>query len=302
MRFFDKNIIRTGDFIDKHIETPGNWYDEFPPFAHLEISACKNCNRKCFFCPYGDPDFAKKSEVLRVELFESLLVSLRDILFSGRISFSGFCEPLLNKNIEILIKKARKFCPSSSIEMVTNGDLLTEKKLKKLFVSGLDNVRISLYDGDHQLKKFKLMAANCNLDDSQVILRPRYLTEKESFGMTLSNRAGSVELENLGLKKLADPLKQQCNYPFYKLLIDSDGKVYLCPNDWNRELEVGNLNESSILDVWTSEKLKFVRMNLIGNNRDFNPCKTCDVNGTLNASLHFEEWKKYYNAKAKTKA
>jgi len=297
MKFFDKNIIRTGDFIDKHIEDIQNWYDDFPPFSHLEISACGNCNRKCFFCPYGNSDFPISNELLSIDLFESLLVNLKDISFRGRISFSGFSEPLLNKNIEILIEKARLFCPNSAIEMVTNGDLLTEKKMINLFDIGLDNLRISLYDGPEQVENFTLMMNKCNLNNEQIILRPRYLTEEESFGMTLSNRAGVVELNDLGVKKLYKPLCQQCNYPFYKLLIDADGKVYLCPNDWNRELEVGNLNENNILDIWNSEKIKRVRINLINKNRNFKPCRTCNVDGTLNANLHFEKWKRFYNDK-----
>lgn len=295
MKFFDKNILRTGDFIDKHIEDTQNWYDKFPPFAHLEISACGNCNRECFFCPYGNPNFPRSNESLSISLFESLLVSLKNISFSGRISFSGFSEPLLNKDIEILIQKAREYCPGSAIEMVTNGDLLTEKKMTKLFDVGLNNLRISLYDGPEQIKKFTSMMNKCNLNDRQVILRPRYLTEEESFGITLSNRAGAVELNNLGIKSLKEPLKQQCNYPFYKLLIDYNGEVYLCPNDWNRELSVGNLLKNTILEIWNSKKLKGIRKKLIKKNRNFSPCATCDVDGTLNANLHFEGWKDYYN-------
>lgn len=295
MKFFDKNILRTGDFIDKHIEDAKSWYDKFPPFAHLEISASGNCNRECIFCPFGDPNFPKIHKSLSIGLFESLLVSLKDISFSGRISFSGLSEPLLNKNIEVLIQKAREYCPNSAIEMVTNGDVLTEKKMIKLFDAGLSNLRISLYDGPEQIQKFTSMMDKCNLNDKQVILRPRYLTEEESFGITLSNRAGTIELNDLGIKSLKEPLRQQCNYPFYKLLIDFDGEVYLCPNDWNRELSVGSLLKDTILEIWTSEKLKGIRERLIKKDRCFSPCSTCDVDGTLNANLHFEEWKNYYD-------
>jgi len=146
LKFFDKNILRTADFIDTHLYDKKSWYSKYPPFSHLELSITGNCNRSCFFCPYGDPNYKKLNESISLEVLNSLLSSLK------QISFSGFCEPLLHKNIDTVIKNCKEYCPKSKVEMVTNGDLLTLKKMKSLFDSGLDNLRISLYDTSNKFK------------------------------------------------------------------------------------------------------------------------------------------------------
>ena len=49
--------------------------------------------------------------------------------YKGLIVYSGFNEPLLNKKIYENILQARKLVPESKIELITNGDVLNEKRL-----------------------------------------------------------------------------------------------------------------------------------------------------------------------------
>ena len=64
-------------------------------------------------------------------------------------------EPLLDKNIFNLLKIVRKNTPFSRIEMVTNGDVLNDKRLIQLYESGLDYLQVSVYDGPEDEEKFK---------------------------------------------------------------------------------------------------------------------------------------------------
>ena len=41
--------------------------------------------------------------------------------------------------------------------MVTNGDVLSDKRLNKLYESGLSKYLISIYDGPEDVEKFQLM-------------------------------------------------------------------------------------------------------------------------------------------------
>ena len=54
---------------------------------------------------------------------------LSDLNYKGLIMYSGFNEPLLNKEIYKNIFQARKLVPESKIELITNGDVLNEKKI-----------------------------------------------------------------------------------------------------------------------------------------------------------------------------
>ena len=136
-----------------------------------------------------------------------------------------------------------------------------------------------------------------NLSDEEFIVRKRYLGPEESYGLTISNRAGSVSLKNehFELKPLNEPLKKPCYYPFYKVLIDHNGDVLICSNDWKKKAVVGNVikEEKSLVEIWSNEKFISFRKKLMMSDRSHSPCNLCDVNGTLNGKKSFEKWKNY---------
>ena len=226
-----------------------------------------------------------------------MVSELREINYEGRISFSGFCEPLLTKNITDYIKLIRDNLPAAYIDMVSNGDVITKKNyqilLNNLFKSGLNTIRLSLYDGEHQVFYFEDIKKRMKLTDEQLIIRKRYLGPDQSFGITLCNRAGSVTLkkENIDIKPLETSLKQSCYIPFHKILIDYDGTALMCANDWKKENPLGNINRSSLLDIWSNNNFINVRKRLINKDRSSDPCRKCDINGTLNGQKPFDLWK-----------
>jgi len=44
-----------------------------------------------------------------------------------------------------------------------------------------------------------------------------------------------------------------------------------------------------------SEKFINIRKKLSQANRNYKPCKTCDVNGTLNAEKAFKTWQNHFS-------
>ena len=73
--------------------------------------------------------------------------------------FSGFVEPLLDKNIAKHIKIFKTEVPSCRVEMVTNGDPITIANLNKISDAGLDALLVSCYDGEHQIEEITLGAS-----------------------------------------------------------------------------------------------------------------------------------------------
>ena len=296
--YTDININRVEKFLNKHLEDKPNLPSGFPPISSIELSINGACNRRCFFCPRVDENkYPNILDSLDIKVFERLVMDLRKINFDGRMSFSGFCEPLLTKNLDDYIKIIRSNLPKVQIEIVTNGDPILAKngvgRIKELYKVGLNNCRVSLYDGPHQIELFENIKKELKLNDEEFIIRKRYLGPEESYGITISNRAGSVEIKNevFELKALEEPLKQPCYYPFYKVLIDHDGDVLICSNDWKKELPVGNIKNESLIDVWSNSKFLSVRKKLMEGNRNHKPCNVCDVNGTLNGKKSFDKWK-----------
>ena len=206
---------------------------------------------------------------------------------------------MLTKNLHEYISIARLRLPDIAIEIVSNGDPLLGKngknKLKELFESGLNNIRISLYDGPEQRPYFEKLKKDLELNDDQFIIRNRYLKPDKSYGMTISNRAGSVSLKNevFELKPLSEPLKQTCHYPFYKILIDYDGSVLMCSNDWKKERIMGNIFQDSLINIWTNNLFLQTRKKLINCDRNHRPCNVCDVEGILNGKSAFDKWNSF---------
>ncbi len=295
--YTDVNIKRTGDQIDNFLKQKKTLPSGQPLFFHIEFSINGTCNRRCFFCPRVDPKkYPNISKSLDMNVFKNMLNDLVKVKFNGRISFSGFGEPLLTKHLVEYVTLIKEKLNNVYVEITTNGDVLLSKngpkRLKELFDNGLTNAKVSLYDGPEQIEPMEKIKKDLKLSDEQFIIRKRYLGPDESFGLTISNRAGSVELKNevFEVAALKEPLKQPCYFPFYKMMIDYNGDVLICSNDWKKEAPVGNISKESILDIWVSEEFMNIRKKLSKSDRNYKPCMTCDVNGTLNAKNAFTNW------------
>ena len=75
----------------------------FPMPSVVEISESGMCNRKCVFCPRSDPDYNHVNEFISPKLVDKLTKQLSLLGYENLILFSGFVEPLLDKNIYNLI-------------------------------------------------------------------------------------------------------------------------------------------------------------------------------------------------------
>lgn len=292
--FTDPNIARKGKLLKSHLSKQPS-KGTFPWFSMIEFNLCGLCNRRCVFCPRRDPTaFPNINKHMPVELYKKVMIDLQKINFNGTLLYSAFSEPLLHKHLEAIVRLSKHYCPEARVEIVTNGDMLTSEKLFKLFGAGLTTLCISMYDGPHQLKHFKPLKKKTGLGDRQLIFRKRWLPPQKHFGIMLSNRAGALEMKEIGVRELKEPLKKACYYPFYQILIDYDGAALLCAHDWNRRMIVGNVTDQSIFEIWNNGALKRVRMNLAKKNRNLSPCNLCDVEGTLIGGDHFDKWLKYY--------
>ena len=230
-KFLDTNIKNKSKTIKEKIQFV--FYDgkKLPLPTEIEISESGVCNRKCSFCPRSAPDFNEVKEFIDENLYKKLCHELKEYDYKGTIRFSGFVEPLLDKNIFNLISITRAYLPKSNIEIVTNGDPLNLKRLQKLFYSGLNRLLISSYDGEKETKALENLCKEAKLNESQYLVRRRYLSEDQDFGITLSNRSGLMENAEFKIKSLNDPLKNPCYIPSYTFFLDYQGDVLMCPHD-----------------------------------------------------------------------
>lgn len=283
--FMDPAIPRKSKLIDSSLKA-----EKVPLPSVFEISESGTCNRSCSFCPRSDPSYPNEQKFISKQLIEKIAKELHDVNYEGIILFSGFVEPLLDKNIYDHVKVLRDFVPKSRIEIVTNGDPLSLERLIKLFESGLSTILISVYDGQKEEEFFRELCKNAKLSSEQFVIRNRYLPESENFGITLNNRAGMMKNAKYSIQPTSKTLLRPCYYPHYTFFVDYLGDVLLCPHDWGKKKIVGNLINMSFTEIWMGNAFMHVRKKLANGDRNFSPCSVCDVNGTLMGNSHKDAW------------
>lgn len=288
--FIDPTIHRKRRILDDaYSATP----EGVPLPSLVEVSESGTCNRKCIFCPRSSPAYPDIKEFIDPALIEKLASQLGALRYRGLFMYSGFVEPMLDRNIFDLVAITRRHLPDARIEMVTNGDVLDEARARRLIDSGLDTVLISVYDGPEAAQDFEELCRKAGLRDDQFILRHRYLKVEQNFGINLSNRAGMMDRAEHAIASLKEPLNQPCYYPHYTFFMDYLGDVLLCPHDWGKRFIYGNLKKQDFLDIWTAHPMNLARERLRNGDRRISPCDVCDVKGTLMGQRHAEEWRNH---------
>ena len=223
-------------------------------------------------------------------LIEKLASELKKIKYRGAIALCGYGEPLLHKDLLYITERLARV---ASVEIVTNGDVLTSKMLRSLYLAKASRVLISMYDGPEQVNKFKKMADGAQVPDDFVILRHRWHDENQDFGLKLTNRAGTIDVgKQYDIKNFSF-----CYYPSYSVLIDWNGDIFLCPQDWQRRRAMGNMMLESIFDIWVGKIMSKYRKNLLEGKRCASPCSECNAEGTILGKNHAKEWQKIYSSK-----
>lgn len=280
-----KNIIRRKPIVDKLIH-----YQNVPLPSWIELSLIDVCNRACSFCPRSDDIVAPNTnQKMERVLIDKLHDDLKDIGYEGSFCLCGYGEPLLYKDINYTIEKLSEV---GAVEIITNGDPLNKNRLLELYNSKTARLIISLYDGPEQLDKFTEMIKEAGIGDDLVILRDRWYSDKADYGVKLTNRAGTVSIGNQ--PNIEEYYNRKCFYPSYSVLIDWNGDIFLCPQDWQRRNSIGNLMQKHFFDIWNGTVMKKYRNNLLKGNRCDNPCKNCNADGQIQGEIHALEWSKFY--------
>lgn len=262
--------------------------DGKPLPSWIDLSLTELCNRSagsakaCVFCPRIEPAFYPNQKLhMSIELVDKIADELRALQYGGVVVLCGYGEPMLHPDLSRIVAGLHGL----RVELVTNGDRLTAAKIIDLKTAGLSYFVVSMYDGPEQIEKFTAMfeAAQCD----SYLLRDRWHTEADDFGLKLTNRGGTVTVGD------QDPVQtgRPCHYLTYQMQVDWNGDVLLCPQDWHKKLKFGNLAGQTILEIWHSAAMSKRRLNLIEGNRCDAPCSACNTDGTLHGFNHASVWR-----------
>ena len=260
----------------------------------LFVDVCNACNFKCKFCAiqYANKKLPFRKMCMDYDLFRKVIDDLRKFpepLKMLRLAANG--EPLLNKRLPEMIEYARGGV-TQWLEFVSNASLLTPELNRKLVSAGLDRIRISIEGiGEEQyyemsgvkidwnkfvanIKDLYEHKGNCEIYIKTVDAAVDTEEKREKFFSTFGDICDKISIEHVipiwtgydeiyqdfdietaeGLHGHAVKELDVCPFPFYSFVINPDGEVTVCCNDWERKISMGNVTSESVYDIWNGEK------------------------------------------------
>ena len=244
----------------------------FTSLMSVDLMCTELCNLTCDFCPRSK-GYPNQNLHMDLSVVRKVVRDLAKEGYENRIVFCGFGEPLLYNHLIEAISIIKTEMPwQENVHIVTNGDRLTRNKASELYAAGVDKVFVSMYDGKHQVDRFKEVFKG--IDNNKYLLQHYYYGEDEGYGFSkLSNRAGYNFTD--------ESPSNGCNMPFYAMNIHYDGDVLLCCQDWSKKVRFGNVMRSSLKDIWLNNMALQKFRSSLKNNRTLSPCKNCNIDGTF---------------------
>jgi len=184
-------------------------------------------------------------------VFGRIIEQLSECSFSGRLSYHLYNEPLLRRDLEVLVAHADAALPDAYQVIYTNGDLLSEARYARLVEAGMDHIIVTRHDGGNFPERPR-----------QTVLRPNDLQ--------ITNRGGYIF-------DISNPLRHSCYAPSEMLIVAYNGDVLACYEDARREHIMGSLVEQTLAEVWTGERFATLRRSLETGDRSGAAaiCKRC---------------------------
>ena len=270
---------------------------DFPKDVIVETSAY--CNLKCVMCP--QPSMTRKRGYMTFSIFERIVDEIVDVSPSTNVWPAIMGEPLLDPGI---VDKLNYACDMGiNVCLNTNAVLLDSGIVKKVvdsgvgtFIIGLDAVCGSSYDkiriGGDYLTVVKnvigLVEYAKKTSGAKVIVQfidmPENEGELETFKAMWLGLGCSVKVRpRLGwgtgveTSSLVIPDSERtfsCPWLTRTVSIHWDGSIAQCDADWDDKYNVGNINDSSIKEVWDG-KLSEIREKHWNKDFNFEPCNSC---------------------------
>lgn len=278
---------------------------DFPKGVQLQtISAC---NGRCIMCPYA---FVEK-KIEHGFMSELLFRKIVDECAAHKIEeFKPFLmnEPLLDSRLPDLLEYAREKLDVAVIGFSTNGMKMEGLMAERLANIGLNEVWFNFSGNTPEtynrvmkgldfvtvrdnIINFSNLVARSNsgtsVNISMVEIQDSIpeiedsITFWRDYGVMVhpipyNNRGGNSD--EINIKVLKKPVgARPCDKPTYKLCILFNGEVVLCPADWERKNIIGNVDATSISEVWNGECRKNYINDILACNYDnIALCKNCD--------------------------
>ena len=286
---------------------------DFPLFLQLETNQI--CNLLCPSCPIGQPEAYTKyisSEKMDWELYQKIILE-GEKYDCPSMEPQGTNEPFLDQNLENYIKFAADH-GFIDIMLNTNGTILSEERARKVLKSGITRLRFSLDAATKETYEKVRLGAKYDVTMKN-IERFLEIKKQEKFelpmvGVNFCKTKFNEHEEDKFIEKWIDkvdffviqdfqppdldtnytaflPSKSNlresiqesgynCQQPWQRVLVRSNGEVCPCCAFFSTELSLGNMKEHNLHELWISKEMRELRsMHKLGKYGENPWCKKC---------------------------
>lgn len=259
----------------------------FPKFAivadfpsHLDVESASACQMRCPMCFTTYMDDGLKG-IMKYPLFTKIVdEAARRGVYSIKLSWRG--EPLLNPHIVDMVRYA-KSSGIQEVAVLTNAEFLTKEMAEALVDAGLDWISVSadgtgaIYNEIRRPAIFEETVARVaymkQYRDGKGLTRPLLRVQSimsavesgpEEFKAAWANVVDRMniiadESRDFNEKGLQFDRYFVCAKPWQRMSIAYDGRVHQCISDYGAKNVIGDVNESSLYDIWHGPKNEAVR-------------------------------------------
>jgi MoaA/NifB/PqqE/SkfB family radical SAM enzyme len=265
---------------------------DFP--SQLIVDVTEVCNLACIHCPH--PEFKKSqyyaARYLDPELNSKLVDEVRGY-GGGKCEYLRYTsegEPLVHPKIYDMLDYAVKHS-GIFVTLTTNGTIMNEKRIEKLLESGLHLIDTSI--DAHTPETYARIRVNGKLDVTRgnvlKLLQLREQTHRRtkivvSFVEQPQNRHETDDFEKYWKDQGADFViirrlhssagavtgiaeemrhteqpRYPCLYPWERLLLNPEGQLRFCPEDWVKGSVFVDFRGTTIREAWQSDFMRNLR-------------------------------------------
>lgn len=262
----------------------------------VQIESTNMCNAKCVFCPRDE--MHRPEGIMSMELFRKVVDQCADLGIT-HVRLHNYGEAFLDRQ---LVEKVRyaKDRGIREVGMISNGSLITERVARSIIEAGLDAINISVDASGREVFESTRLGLNYDkvIANIERLVRIRAELGKRRPKLILSfvrqNNSADEQAFIEHWRAIADKIHvtdlhnwggtlnhdSDVNYPCYRpwltFTVLWDGRVSLCCADFDGQTVLGDLNTSSIKEVWNSPAYRQVRRDHLDHGGPA-VCQSCDL-------------------------
>jgi MoaA/NifB/PqqE/SkfB family radical SAM enzyme len=262
----------------------------------VQIESTNICNAKCVFCPRDE--MHRRQGVMTFDLFRKIVDECAALGIT-HVRVHNYGEPFIDRRLVEKVRYAKQK-GIKEVGMISNGSLITDDVARGIIDAGLDAINISVDASGREvfestrigLKYDKVIAnierlvrirAEAGRKRPKLILsfvRQNNSADEQAFIEHWKGIADKIHITDLhnwaGTLNRESDVNYPCYRPWLTFTVLWDGRVSLCCADFDGRTVLGDLNTSSIQEIWNAEPYRNVRREHLESGGP-EICRSCDL-------------------------